>query len=200
MKFFQLKGKDLVVIAVFTVIMFVIDMAVGMTSMMVFGIHIAMLFAGLPVLFIMPVYMLMAAKVKKPGVLLVNALLYGLVSSVMSTFYMLLIIIIPAIIGELIVSLPRKNSSLGYNVIAYTFYRAVYSLHGTFIVLLLGRENFREKGAAWFGEEQMSRILDSGFEIKYVAATFGITVLCGIIGYFAGKSLLRRNFEKAGVI
>ncbi len=196
----RLKGKDLVVIAVFTVIMFVIDMAVGMTSMMVFGMHIAKLFAGLPVLFVMPVYMLMAAKVKKTGVLFVNALLYGLIASVMSTFYMLLIIIIPAIIGELIVSLPRKNSSLGYNVTAYTFFRAIYSLHGTFIVILLGRENFREKGAAWFSEEQIDSILDSGFEIKYIAATFGITVLCSVIGYFAGKSLLRRNFEKAGVI
>ncbi len=199
MKLIKLKGKDLIVIAIFTIIIIVIEMAIGMACMMLLGMHFSMLFSGVAGLFVMPVFMLMAAKVKKPGVLFIYALLSGLIYTIMSTPLMLLISIVPAIIGELIISAPKKNASLGYNAIGYTFFRTVYSLHGTFLILLLGKDNFKENGT-WFSEEQISQIFEYGFAAKSILITAGVTAIACTIGYFIGRKILRKNFEKAGVI
>ncbi len=196
-----LKGKDLIVIAIFTVLIVVLLTAIGMIMMVSIGIHMSMLLGGgLGILFTMPVFMLMAAKVKKPGVIFLLALLEGLIYTLMSTPLMLLLTIVPGLIGELVVSIPKKNKSLSINALGYTVYSTIYALHGTFIVLFVGKDNFREFGKAMFTDDQITALLGDAFDVKLILITVVFTIVCGFISYFIGKRLLRKNFQKAGVI
>lgn len=200
MSFQKLKGKDLIVIAIFTVLILAMDMIVGM-SLMALGIFVAMIISvGVGCLINMSIYMLMAARVKKPGVITLHALLRGILYTVMSTPLMLVIAIVPAIIAELVISIPKKNASLGYNALAFGIFNVVYSIHGSLIVLLMGKERFAEYGPQMFSAENLNIILDSAFNGGLLFGTMAFTALMCSIGYFIGRRLLKRNFEKAGVI
>ncbi len=195
-----LKGKDLITIAIFTVIIAVLNMIVGMIIMFI-NFNVAMISSMAFVSLISTgIYMLMAAKVKKPGVMLLFGILTGIIHTIMSIPIMLVIAIVPAIIGELVVSVPKKNNSLVFNAISYGIFNCTYALHGSFIILYMGKERFRAMGGSMFSEEQTEAALEAAFNGGLILLTIAVTALGCFIGYFIGKKLLKRNFEKAGVI
>ncbi len=197
----KLKGKDFITIAIFTVLIIVIDMIISMPTMILFGIKFSMIFGvGIAALLTTGVYMLMAAKVKKPGVMLLQALLRGLIFSLMSSPIMLLIMIVPAIIAELFISIPKKNDSLKYNGIAWGFATVIYSLHGVLIFHIMGMEKAVEKSKTMFTPEQLAAVVEVSNNWLLILASILVTALLCFVGYFIGKALLKKNFEKAGVV
>ncbi len=196
----RLKGKDIITITIFSMLIYIVTMLIGM-PMMFANFYLSMLASiGASCIINMGIYMLMAAKVKKPGVLFLHALIVGIIGTAMSTPLMFFIAIIPGLIAELIVTLSKKNDSLKMNAIAYTIFNCSYSLHGTIIVLYMGKEQFARMGASMFTDEQLDLILSMSFNVWVLVATVAITALGCLIGYFIGRKILKKNFEKAGVI
>ncbi len=201
MAFQKLKGKDFITIAIFTVLIILIHFIISMATMVFIGIKFSMIFGiGIGSLITTGIYMLMAAKVKKPGVMLLQATLRGIVFGIMNTPLMLLIMIIPAIIAELFVSIPKKNDSLKYNGIAWGISTVIYSLHGILIFHIVGMEKATEQAKTIFTPEQLSTVVEVSNNWLFVVAVILITTFLCFVGYFIGKALLKKNFEKAGVI
>lgn len=96
-----LKGKDLITIGIFSAIYFVINFA----FMLMGGIHPVLwilmpafiaLFSGIP-------FMLMCAKVQKPGAVLLMGLITGLIYFVTGQFTIVILVsfVIACVLGEL---------------------------------------------------------------------------------------------------
>ncbi len=195
-----LRGKDLITIAIFSVVIIVLNKAVGLVIMLI-NFNVSMVSSiALVSLISTGIYMLMAAKVKKPGVMLLFGILTGIVHMLMTVPIMFVTAIVPAIIGELVVSVPKKNNSLAFNAISYGIFNCTYALHASFLILYLGKERFQAMSGGMFSKEQTQEALEIAFNGGLSLFTMAITALCCFIGYFIGKKLLKRNFEKAGMI
>lgn len=132
-----LKGRDLITIGIFSALYFVINFA----FMLVSGLHpllwilmpeLIALFAGIP-------FLLMCAKVQKPGAVLLMGLITGLIyfATGQFTLIILIIFVIGCGLGELIRACTHYHSFKG-NALAY----AGFSLGMIGAVLTKGMFNF----------------------------------------------------------
>ncbi len=201
MKENRLKGKDFITIAIFTVLLIIVDTVISMVSLMIFGMKFAMTFGvGIAQLISMSIFLLMAAKVKKPGVIFLSALLKGIIYTIMSTPIMLIITVVAGIIGELIVSIPKKNDSMKINAVGYSVFTMIYSLHGIIIFKFLSEERLAKIKATMFTPEQVSVVEEISNSVGPILLSLLVIAVLSLVGYFIAKGILKKNFEKAGVI
>ncbi len=167
----KLKVKDLVSIGVFAVIYFVLMFGVGMMGI------IPILFLIYPtVLGIIAgtVVMLFMAKVQKPWALFILGMISPLVMFAMGHTYVLLVFsLIVMIVAELI----RRS----------------------LMQMLLAKEKYLEMSVGMMGQEYADA-LENLITYPHMALVALGAFLGGIIGAYIGKALLKKHFEKAGIV
>ena len=189
----KLKVKDLVSIGVFAVIYFALMFGVGMMGM------IPILFLLYPTVLAIvagTVVMLFMTKVQKPRALFIFGMIAPLVMFAMGHTYVLPVIsLIVMIIAELIRKIGNYNS-FKYNMLSY----AVFStwICGSLMQMLLAKEKYIEL-SMMMGKDYVDA-MEKLITYPHMALVALGAFLGGIIGAYIGKALLKKHFEKAGIV
>lgn len=193
----KLQGKDLITIGIFSAIYFVINFIFMVSG----GIHPLLwilmpgtiaLFAGVP-------YMLMAAKVQKPGAVFLMGLITGLIYFATGQFTVVILISMAAscILAELTRYLTKYNTLMG-NYLSYIFFS--YGMVGSPLPIWLFKESF------------LAQISGQGLPEDYVSAVealsanwmlivlFVAPAVGAILGAVIARTLFKKHFEKAGIV
>ena len=192
----KLKGKDLITIGIFSAIYFVINFA----FMLLGGIHPVLwlmpgfiaVFAGIP-------FMLMVAKVQKPGAVFLMGLITALIYFATGQFTLVILISMAStcILAEVVRMVTKYNSFKG-NSIAYVIFSL--GMVGSPLPIWLFKADF------------LAQITEQGMPADYVAAVealssnamlivlFVAPIIGGIIGAFIARGLFKKHFVKAGIV
>lgn len=193
----KMQGKDLITVGIFSAIYFVINFIFMVSG----GIHPVLwilmpstiaLFAGVP-------YMLMIAKVQKPGAVFLMGLITGLIYFATGQFTVVILIFMVVSCG--LAELTRcltKYSSLSGNYLSYIFFS--YGMVGSPLPIWLFKESF------------LAQISEQGLPADYVAAVealssdwmlivlFAAPAVGAVIGAVVARALFKKHFEKAGIV
>lgn len=192
-----LKGKDLITIGIFSAIYFVINFA----FMPMGGIHPMLwilmpgfiaVFAGIP-------FMLMTAKVQKPGAVFLMGLITALIYFSTGQFTLVILISMAStcILAEVIRGMTKYDSFKG-NSASYVIFSL--GMVGSPLPIWLFKEDF------------LAQITEQGMPADYVSAVeafssiamlvvlFVAPIIGGIIGAFLAKGLFKKHFIKAGIV
>ena len=189
----KLKVKDLVSIGVFAVIYFVLMFGIGMMGM------VPILFLVYPtVLGVIAgtVVMLFMAKVQKPWALFIFGMISPLVMFAAGHTYVVVVLsLIVMIIAELIRKIGNYNS-FKYNMLAY----AIFStwICSSMMQMLLAKEVYIEH-CRMMGDDYVVA-LEKLITYPHMALVALGAFLGGIIGAYIGKAILKKHFEKAGIV
>ncbi len=191
----KLKIKDLVTIGIFFVIYFVLMFTIGMMGI------VPILFLIYPtVLGIVcgTVIMLFMAKIGKPWALFILGMLSPLIMFAMGHSYIVpTVSFVFVLLAELIA---RKGNykSFKYNAIAYGFFNCW--ICSSLSQMLLAKEKYM----AVHESAGMDPTYFAKFEALMSWSTMGLVVLGafvgGLVGAFIGKKMLKKHFEKAGIV
>ncbi|HGH8685734.1 TPA: MptD family putative ECF transporter S component [Streptococcus pyogenes] len=189
----KLKVKDLVSIGVFAVIYFALMFGVGMMGM------VPILFLIYPtVLGIIAgtVVMLFMTKVQKPWALFILGMISPLVMFAMGHTYVLpLFSLIVMMVAELIRKIGNYNS-FKYNMLSYAVFCTW--ICGSLMQMLLAKEKYIELFMV-MGKDYVDA-LENLITYPHMALVALGAFLGGIIGAYIGKALLKKHFEKAGIV
>ncbi|HHL0509890.1 TPA: MptD family putative ECF transporter S component [Streptococcus agalactiae] len=189
----KLKVKDLVSIGVFAVIYFALMFGVGMMGM------VPILFLIYPtVLGIIAgtVVMLFMTKVQKPWALFILGMISPLVMFAMGHTYVFpLFSLIVMMVAELIRKIGNYNS-FKYNMLSYAVFCTW--ICGSLMQMLLAKEKYIEL-SMMMGKDYVDA-LENLITYPHMALVALGAFLGGIIGAYIGKALLKKHFEKAGIV
>ncbi len=193
MKENKLKIRDLVTIGVFAVIYFVVMFAVGMIGM------VPILFLIYPTILGIvtgTIIMLFMAKVQKPWGLFILGILSPLFMFVMGHTY---VVAVHAIVIMFIAEMIRKvgnYNSLKYNIFAFAIFNTW--ICGSLMQMLWAKEKYI-KLSMMMGKEYVDA-LERLITYPHMLLVYLGAIIGGIIGAYIGKSLLKKHFNKAGIV
>lgn len=192
-----LKGKDLITIGIFSAIYFVINFA----FMLMGGIHpvLWMLMPGFIAVFAGIPFMLMAAKVPKPGAVFLMGLITALIYFATGQFTLVILVSMASacILAEVVRGMTKYDSFKG-NSASYVIFSL--GMVGSPLPIWLFKADF------------LAQITEQGMPADYVSAVealssnamlvvlFVAPVIGGVIGAFLAKGLFKKHFIKAGIV
>ena len=189
----KLKVKDLVSIGVFGVIYFALMFGIGMMGM------IPILFLIYPTVLAIvagTVVMLFMTKVQKPWALFIFGMISPLVMFAAGHTYVVVVLsLIVMIIAELIRKIGNYNS-FKYNMLSYAVFCTW--ICGSLMQMLLAKEKYIEL-SMMMGKDYVDA-LENLITYPHMALVALGAFLGGIIGAYIGKALLKKHFEKAGIV
>ena len=191
----KLQAKDLINIGLFTVLYFVIGCCVAIPIGFV-PIFLPILGALWAIITGIP-FMLFATRVKKFGMVTIMGILSGLLMGLTGMgFWGVPLGVVFGALGDLIMK-SGKYKSVKKNIIGY----AVFTLWmvGTYIPMYFMVEQSRADFASSFGEEYADKVMSVMPMWSIVLVIAGIFV-CAILGGLLGKVVLKKHFEKAGIV
>jgi energy-coupling factor transport system substrate-specific component len=190
----KLSTRDLIIAGAFAAVYLVVLLGVVM------GLGV------IPILFLMvplflgiilgPIFSVYCTKLNKPGALLILAVLVGLVEAMTGNWYALAWAVIVGLIAELLARAGKYRSKSFYKV-SYT----VFSLTnmGPFWLVVLAKPAWLAACAQYYGADYVATI-DALTPSWIVLVFIALALVGGIIGAFIGQGLLKKHFEKAGVV
>lgn len=191
----KLEVKDLILIGVMAILlyacMFVVVLILGMNPLTYL---FAPAISGIPAGIVM---MLLLSKAPKKGT-------FFLAASVVAVFFLIMgrlpldviTMVVCGLIGELLYGALGRKSFRGM-AMAHAVYTCGLTLVA-FISVVLLKDAFAE-AFAMYGESYISKIIELVTPLS-LAGLCLLSAFCGIIGAYIGKILLKKHFEKAGVL
>ena len=190
----RLEVRDLVTIGVFGVIYFVCMFAVGMMGV------VPILYLLYPMVFGVvggPIVLLFMAKVQKPWALVI----FGMITPIiMFLFGHTLLVPGVALVTMLVAEGIRrigKYRSLRYNMLAYVVMATI--LCSSLLQMLVMKELYLQLTEAEMGREY-TEALEKLISVRNMGLVYLGAVLGGVVGAFLGRKLLKKHFEKAGIV
>ena len=192
----RLDARDLITIGVFSAVIVVLIFVGGVF----FAVNPVLTFwtpaacALLPG----PAFLLLAAKVRKRGVIAICGLVVGLVVFVTGMFWGIAVgYVVLGALGDAIAS-SGGYRSFARNAVAYILFSLSFCI--SFIVFFTNR-------SYWLSSMASSSADEAYFEAMIAAAREWIlpvmiagTVLSALLSALVGRRLLKRQFEKAGIV
>lgn len=190
----KLKVKDLVLIGIFAVIYFVGMFAIGMMGLIPILFLVWPFVNGAIMGILVMVFM---AKEQKPWTLFIFGILAPLIMFIMGHSY---VVLVNGVIVMLLAELTRRKGgykSFKHNAIANGFFSMWAA--GALMQMLLVKEAYMEITVKMMNQEYANAleklITYPNMVIVYISAFIG-----GILGAYLGKKVLKKHFEKAGMI
>ncbi|MGO2312939.1 MptD family putative ECF transporter S component [Brachybacterium tyrofermentans] len=191
----RFSARDLVSVAIFAVIYFVVIFAISMLGVisplvMLLTLPLSAIAAGVP-------YMLFLARVRHAGMLTLFGVALGLLDLMIGHPWQgVLVIIAASVLADLILGVGRYRSTRAA-IWAYTVFSCWFI--GPWIPFFANPEDYvRSDHMAGMGEdyiEAFDRIVSAPTVLGMVAAT----IVCGFLGALLGTKLLRKHFRRAGL-
>lgn len=193
-----LLTKDYILIGVFTVLIYIVNAIVGMALTPLIGLTAMPLIAGICLFFSSVVYLIMAMKVGKRGVLFLFAMVTGLFYTLMGVPFMLAFMAVAGLLGEL--SLLGGGQAVYRSFlrqsIAFSIYGTVYGFGSFAMVYIYGSAALKDMFAPKTLEVMTYFSQSASWMLGSLVFTFVLTWL----GCLFGRSLLRKHFVKSGMI
>ena len=190
----KLQAKDLINVGIFTAIYFVLFFA----GMMLGYIPIFIPLLGLvcPIICGIP-FMLYLTKVKKFGMVTLSGIIIGLLNMLIGSGVLVLIFgIVFGVAADLIMK-SGKYKSWKFTLLG----NGVFSLWimGFVSRMFLTRTEFFDSLVSSYGQEYVDTLMSytPGWMFPVL---FVVTFLGGILGALLGKAVLKKHFEKAGIV
>ena len=192
-----LQTKDFISIGVFSLVYFAAAFIIGGVAQMTpvtfpFMPMIVALFAG-------SIFMLYTAKIPKRGAISILGILAGLLLFITGMFWMMsAFFILLGFIADYIIS-SGDFKSFRRNLTAYCIFAiAPMGAYIPMVVMPVQFDKFMQRKGNF---SSFAGVIKSiGFNWWAIPAMILGTVICGAIGGFIGKKLLRKHFEKAGIV
>lgn len=189
----KLRTKDLIYAgafaAIYIVIMLVVVMATGVIPVLYYAAPLTVgLLTG-------TVYMLCVMKVKKFGAALIMGVLFALIAC-STAWYSVLMAISAALLAELILYLGKYRSKKMYllSFVAYNF-----TMAAPFLAFVVNLQGALDVAAAYYSPEHVQG-LASVFAPGFYFGTIGFALAGGIGGALIASKLIKKHFEKAGIL
>ena len=193
----SLQTKDFISIGIFSLIYFVIAFSIGGIAQMTpvtfpFMPMIVALFTG-------SIFMLYTTKIPKRGAISIMGILSGILLFVTGMFWMMsAFFAVLGFVADFIVS-SGHSGSFKRRLIAYCIF--ALSPMGAYVPMAVMPEQFdkfmRKKGDFSSFAEVINAIGVNKWAIPVMILG---TIVCALIGGFIGKKLLKKHFEKAGIV
>ena len=186
-----MKLKDIVQVTIFTVVAFILNMAVSTATGMLgtLSLYIA---AGFSSFVVAPPFIIMAKKLQKRGIAFIFFMLLGLFYALSGYWPMLIVNAIAAIVAELIIGNYKNDNRVALAVSAGMF---VISMHAMTFVRLLGPEKIVEVFSV-FTKEQAA-FMDAFFTPKAMLISIGINIVLVLIAGRFGLYINNKFFKKS---
>ncbi len=186
-----MKLKDIVQVTIFTVVAFILNMAVSTATGMLgtLSFYIA---AGFSSFVVAPPFIIMAKKLQKRGIAFIFFMLLGVFYALSGYWPMLIVNAIAAIVAELIIGNYKNDNRVALAVSAGMF---VISMHAMTFVRLLGPEKIVEVFSV-FTKEQAA-FMDAFFTPKAMLISIGINIVLVLIAGRFGLYINNKFFKKS---
>jgi energy-coupling factor transport system substrate-specific component len=193
----KLRAKDLITVAIFSVVFLAIFMIFGLfTGMFIplypFCVAIAMVPCGI-------VWAYLRTKTPKPLAILTQGALFAICALIMGSGWFVAVgMLAGAMLAELLAG-AGKYRDFTWNVAGYAAFAVCLNL-GIFAIMLLAREYYYDF------------CLESGMTAEYMDAlmrfvsgpllllTSALSAAGAVIGMLLGKAFLKKHFAKAGIV
>ncbi|WP_311444015.1 MptD family putative ECF transporter S component [Fannyhessea vaginae] len=189
----KLSGHDLINIGIFGAIYFVIVCVISMLGIV--PVFLPLLAVLMPIIGGIP-FMLFLTKVKKPGMIFIMAIIMGLLMVLTGMgMWSLLTSAIAGLIAEIVFK-SGNYASAKKAVLTYGFFSLW--MYGNYMSLFLDREQYFAQRAS-FGKayaEAVAQLLPNWMAFVLLIVCF----ICGILGGLLGQKVLKKHFEKAGLV
>ena len=189
----SLTGRDLINVGIYTAIYFVIMMAVAMLGLI--PVFLPLLSVIVPILGGIP-FMLFLTKVRKPGMVFIMAMIMGIMMLLTGMGpWPLLTCAVAGILSELVLRSGGyksvKKSILSYGIFSMWIWGNYLPLFTDYEGYFAQRESY---GQAYI--ETVQRLMP----LWMAPVLLATCLVCGIIGGNLGRALLKKHFEKAGIV
>lgn len=186
-----MKLKDIVQVTIFTVVAFILNMAVSTATGMLgtLSLYIA---AGFSSFVVAPPFIIMAKKLQKRGIAFIFFMLLGVFYALSGYWPMLIVNAIAAIVAELIIGNYKNDNRVALALSAGMF---VISMHAMTFVRLLGPEKIVEVFSV-FSKEQAA-FMDAFFTPKAMLISIGINIVLVLIAGRFGLYINNKFFKKS---
>lgn len=186
-----MKLKDIVQVTTFTVVAFILNMAVSTATGMLgtLSLYIA---AGFSSFVVAPPFIIMAKKLQKRGIAFIFFMLLGVFYALSGYWPMLIVNAIAAIVAELIIGNYKNDNRVALALSAGMF---VISMHAMTFVRLLGPEKIVEVFSV-FTKEQAA-FMDAFFTPKAMLISIGINIVLVLIAGRFGLYINNKFFKKS---
>lgn len=189
----KLNGHDLMNIGIFGAIYFVILFVVAMLG--IIPIFLPLLSVFVPIIGGIP-FMLFLTKVKKPGMIFIMAIIMGLLMLLTGMgIWPLITSAIAGLIAEFVFK-SGNYTSVKKAVLAYGFFSLW--IYGNYLTFFTDRAEYFVQRAS-LGQayaDAISQLMPNWMAFVLLAACF----ICGILGGLLGQKMLKKHFERAGLV
>lgn len=189
----KLKTKDLIFAGAFGAIYLVMMLAIVMGT------------GSIPILYLLSpltvgviggtIYMLCVLKIHKFGAALILGILFLLISST-SNWLSIATAAAAAVLAELILFLGRYKSRKMY-LASFPFFNL--NMAAPFALLQVNKQQFIDLSRAYYGEER-ANALDAMTPGWIWYGLLALAFVGGIIGSIIASRLIKKHFEKAGIV
>ena len=186
-----MKLKDIVQVTIFTVVAFILNMAVSTATGMLGNLSLY-ISAGFSSFVVAPPFIIMAKKLQKRGIAFIFFMLLGVFYALSGYWPMLIVNAIAAIVAELIIGNYKNDNRVALAVSAGMF---VISMHAMTFVRLLGPEKIVEVFSV-FTKEQAA-FMDAFFTPKAMLISIGINIVLVLIAGRFGLYINNKFFKKS---
>lgn len=193
----KLKTRDFISVGIFSLIYAAVAFIIGGIAQMTpitfpFMPMIVALFTG-------SVFMLYIAKIPKKGAVTILGVISGILLFITGMFWMMTaFFVILGIIADFICA-SGKFKSFKKNMAAYCLF--ALSPMGAYVPMAIMPAQFDEFMSKKGDVSSFAGVIDSiGANWWAIPVMLLGTILCAMIGGFIGKKLLKKHFEKAGIV
>lgn len=143
-----------------------------------------------------PVYMMYTMKVPKFGAIIILSAIVGLITSMGGVWYALIWSLVLGVIAEFIAKMGKYQSQKMY-VASFSVFACTNM--GPFLMLIFAKSVFLQTCKEYYGQGYVDT-LDALTPPWIVLAFLVMALIGGFIGASFGRKLLKKHFEKAGIV
>ena len=188
----KLKMKDIATIGIFSALLFVVTMVAG--ALMGISMVLNMYSVAVVAVLSAPLYMLIMAKVHTKGAVLLTFAIVGILWGLFGGIFVLIWMLGFGVVGEVLAS---KSKYQNYKMLTVSF--GLYSV-GYYLGAIAPRYY---DPAFWYGFDRPKETVDAMIAAAHSTtglAAIPVTLIAIVIGAVIAKRMLKKHFEKAGVI
>lgn len=188
----KLKMKDIATIGIFSALLFVVTMVAG--ALMGISMVLNMYSVAVVAVLSAPLYMLIMAKVHKKGAVLLTFAIVGILWGLFGGIFVLIWMLGFGVVGEVLAS---KSKYQNYKMLTVSF--GLYSV-GYYLGAIAPLYYYT---AFWYGFDRPKETVDAMIAAAHSTAGLAaipVTLIAIVIGAVIAKRMLKKHFEKAGVI
>ncbi|MBE6035917.1 MAG: Trep_Strep domain-containing protein [Clostridiales bacterium] len=192
----KLTAKDFITIGIFTAIWFVIELACGMLGY----IHpyiVASFVVLLPLAGAVPM-MLFYSKIEKFGMLTIMSVLIAIIMFVTGMGFLgAPLIIASGIVADLIA---KAGGYKNFKMIVISYGVFCVWICANYFPVVVTAESYRQDLIDGGFSSEYADMLFRVINYKTIVILLFVCVLFGFLGAFLGKAVVRKHFEKAGIV